>query len=288
MNYKDYVKWIRMPSTWCGGCSIGIVFKQLTFTLEKMDMPKENLVVVSGIGCSGRAAGYFNVDSVHVTHGRALPVAEGIKHGNNKLKVIVFSGDGDLVGIGGNHLIHTIRRNPNITYIVMDNQVYGNTKGHTSPTAHVGFVTKSTPYGSGEQPVQPMTLALATGISFVAQGFSGYPRQLADLIRRGIQHKGFALINVLSPCVVFNRENTYDWFREHLVNLDEDESHDSESREEAFKICTNDDRVPIGVVYAKERASYQDMLPNLSRTAIVRQDLKGDLARLSRLLEGFS
>ena len=278
----------RKKPLWCPGCGDYAILNSLQKAFSDLGLKPHRVVLVAGIGCSGFLWSNYNSNSFKAIHGRVLPVATGIKLANPDLTVIGASGDGDAYSIGGNHLIHTIRRNPNITYIVMDNQVYGNTKGHTSPTAHVGFVTKSTPYGSGEQPVQPMTLALATGISFVAQGFSGHPRQLADLIRRGIQHKGFALINVLSPCVVFNREYTYDWFREHLLNLDEDESHDSESREEAFKICTNDDRVPIGVVYAKERASYQDMLPNLSRTAIVRQDLKGDLARLSRLLEGFS
>jgi 2-oxoglutarate ferredoxin oxidoreductase subunit beta len=138
MNYKEYIKWERLPSTWCPGCAIGTVFKQLAYTLEKMDVPREELVVVSGIGCSGRTAGYFNVDSVHSTHGRAIAVAEGIKLANPKLKVIVFSGDGDLVGIGGNHFLHAARRNTDLTVICINNAIYGMTGGQMAPTTPVG------------------------------------------------------------------------------------------------------------------------------------------------------
>ncbi|MBU4203591.1 MAG: 2-oxoacid:ferredoxin oxidoreductase subunit beta, partial [Acidobacteria bacterium] len=152
-SYKDYVKWDRMPTTWCGGCSIGMVFKQLTFTLEQIQMPKERLVVVSGIGCSGRAAGYFDVDSVHTTHGRALPVAEGIKRANPELNVVVFSGDGDLTGIGGNHLIHTSRRDTDLTVICINNEIYGMTGGQMAPTTKRGAVTLTSAAGNAYYPL---------------------------------------------------------------------------------------------------------------------------------------
>lgn len=201
MNYKDYVKWTRMPSTWCGGCSIGIVFKQLTFTLEKMDMPRENLVVVSGIGCSGRAAGYFNVDSVHVTHGRALPVAEGIKRGNSKLKVIVFSGDGDLVGIGGNHLLHSSRRDIDITVICINNETYGMTGGQMAPTTKLNIKTPTSPHGNLYYPLNLQGIITANPRHFYARSTAYHLNHLQKSIREAIEWKGFAFVDVISYCI---------------------------------------------------------------------------------------
>ncbi len=166
MNYKDYIKWDRMPTTWCPGCAIGTIFKQTAFALAEIGLAAEEMTVVSGIGCSGRAAGYFNVDSVHVTHGRALPVAEGIKRANPKLKVIVFSGDGDLVGIGGNHLLHAARRDVDLAVICVNNAIYGMTGGQMAPTTPTGEKTLTSPHGSllrapqhpGDRHQQPASL----------------------------------------------------------------------------------------------------------------------------------
>ena len=201
MNYKDYVKWERLPSTWCPGCAIGTVFKQLTFTLEKMAMPREELVVVSGIGCSGRTAGYFNVDSVHSTHGRAIAVAEGIKLANPKLKVIVFSGDGDLVGIGGNHFLHAARRNADLTVICINNSIYGMTGGQMAPTTPVGSKTLTSPFGAHAAPINIQGIVTSNARHFYARGSAYQINHLQKIMREAIEWKGFAFIDAMSFCI---------------------------------------------------------------------------------------
>ncbi|MBU1186657.1 MAG: 2-oxoacid:ferredoxin oxidoreductase subunit beta [Acidobacteria bacterium] len=203
-SYKDYVKWDRMPTTWCGGCSIGMVFKQLTFTLEQIQMPKERLVVVSGIGCSGRAAGYFDVDSVHTTHGRALPVAEGIKRANPELNVVVFSGDGDLTGIGGNHLIHTSRRDTDLTVICINNEIYGMTGGQMAPTTKRGAVTLTSAAGNAYYPLNLQGLLTSVPRHFYARSSAYRINHLQKCIKEGLGWKGFAFIDVISFCIENN------------------------------------------------------------------------------------
>src|SRR5205823_3948225 len=164
-------------------------------------------------GCSSNLPGYINTYGMHTLHGRALAVATGAQLANHELKVVVTGGDGDGYGIGRNHLLHAMRRNVDLTYIVMDNQIYGLTTGQISPTSIKGMKTKSTPFGSVENPINPIPLAIAGGATYVARGFTGQVRHLTDLIKGGIQHRGFALIDTFSPCVTFNRDNTYDFFR---------------------------------------------------------------------------
>ncbi len=201
MHYKDYVKWARMPSTWCGGCAIGIVFKQLTYTLAKMGVPRKNLVVVSGIGCSGRAAGYFNVDSVHATHGRAIPVAEGIKRGNPDLRVIVFSGDGDLAGIGGNHLIHASRRDIDLTVICIDNEIYGMTGGQMAPTSKRGAKTLTSLKGSDYYAINLQGLIPSTPRHFYARGSAFRINHLQKCMQQALEWQGFAFVDAISYCI---------------------------------------------------------------------------------------
>jgi 2-oxoglutarate ferredoxin oxidoreductase subunit beta len=220
MLYKDYVKWTRWPTTWCGGCSIGIVFKQVTFTLEKMGLSREELTVVSGIGCSGRAAGYFNVDSVHVTHGRALPVAEGIKRGNPKLKVLVFSGDGDLVGIGGNHLIHTSRRNIDLTVVCINNQTYGMTGGQMAPTTQKGTKTLTSPHGNRYSPVNIQGLVTSNENYFYARTSAYHINHLQKAIQEAFAWPGFAFIEVVAYCLEnFGRRMGYRFGYEMLLKI---------------------------------------------------------------------
>jgi 2-oxoglutarate ferredoxin oxidoreductase subunit beta len=180
---------------------------------------------VSGIGCSSNLPGYFNSYGMHTLHGRALAVATGAKLANHELTVIVTGGDGDGYGIGGNHFMHTARRNVDLTYIVMNNQIYGLTTGQISPTSSLGMRTKSTPYGSTEMPVNPITSAIMNGATFVARGYSGDVRHLTGLIKQAIQHKGFALVDVFSPCVTFNLDNGHSFFKDRVKKL-EDEDHD--------------------------------------------------------------
>ncbi len=201
MNYKDYVKWERLPSTWCPGCAIGTVFKQLTFALEKMNVPREELVVVSGIGCSGRTAGYFDVDSVHTTHGRAIAVAEGIKLANPKLKVIVFSGDGDLVGIGGNHFLHASRRNTDLTVICINNAIYGMTGGQMAPTTPVGAKTLTSPFGAHAAPINIQGIIASNARYFYGRGSAYQINHLQKIMREAIEWPGFAFVDAMSFCI---------------------------------------------------------------------------------------
>lgn len=201
MTYKDYVRWERMPTTWCPGCAIGTVFKQLTFVLADMEIPQNELVVVSGIGCSGRAAGYFNADSVHTTHGRAIPVAEGIKRANDRLKVIVFSGDGDLVGIGGNHLLHAARRDTDLTVICINNGIYGMTGGQMAPTTPVGQKTLTSPFGASYQPMNIQGLITSNRRHFFARGSAFQVLNLQKSMREAITWKGFSFVEVMAFCI---------------------------------------------------------------------------------------
>ena len=211
---------------WCAGCGDFGVLNALQRACAELGLRPYEILTVSGIGCSSNLPGYFNSYGMHTLHGRSLPVATGAKLANDELTVIVTGGDGDGYGIGGNHFVHTARRNVDLTYIVMNNQIYGLTTGQISPTSSLGMKTKSTPFGSVEMPVNPITSAIMNGATFVARGFSGDVRHLSDLMQKAIQHTGFALIDVFSPCVTFNNDNGHPFFKERVKKL-EDEGHDT-------------------------------------------------------------
>jgi 2-oxoglutarate ferredoxin oxidoreductase subunit beta len=201
MNYKDYVRWEKMPTTWCPGCAIGTVFKQLTFVLADMAVPRDELVVVSGIGCSGRAAGYYNVDSVHTTHGRAIPVAEGIKRANERLRVVVFSGDGDLLGIGGNHLLHAARRDVDLTVVCINNAIYGMTGGQMAPTTPTGQITPTSPFGVPYMPINVQGILTSNRRHWYARGSAYQVLNLQKYLREAIEWKGFSFVEVMAFCI---------------------------------------------------------------------------------------
>src|SRR5919106_523351 len=211
---------------WCPGCGDFGVLAALKQALAELGIRPHEAMVISGIGCSSNLPGYISTFGMHTLHGRALAVATGAQLANHNLKIVVTGGDGDGYGIGGNHFVHTARRNVDLTYIVMNNQIYGLTTGQVSPTSSEGMKTKSTPLGSVEMPVNPITAAIMNGASFVARGYSGDPKHLADLMQQAMQHKGFALIDVFSPCVTFNHDNDYAFFRPRVTKL-EDEGHDT-------------------------------------------------------------
>ncbi len=211
---------------WCPGCGDFGVLAALQKAVVELQVEPRNIVTISGIGCSSNLPGYINTYGMHTLHGRALAVATGVKLANHALTVVVTGGDGDGFGIGGNHFIHTMRRNVDLVYLAMDNQIYGLTTGQVSPTSRLGMKTKSTPFGSVEGPINPITLALAAGATFVARGFSGEQKHLTDLIKQAIRHKGFAFIDVFSPCVTYNHDNTYPWFKQRVKKLEEDSSYD--------------------------------------------------------------
>ena len=210
---------------WCPGCGDFGVLNSLQRACAELGLKPHEILTVSGIGCSSNFPGYINTFGMHTLHGRSLAVATGAQMANHELTVIATGGDGDGYGIGGNHFTHTARRNVNITYIVMNNQIYGLTTGQVSPTSSVGMKTKSTPFGSVEFPLNPLTSAIMNGATFVARGYSGDIRQLTSLMSQAILHKGFALLDVFSPCVTFNLDNDHPFFKQRVKKL-EDEAHD--------------------------------------------------------------
>ena len=242
--------------------------------------------MVYGIGCSGNGANFIKTYSFHSLHGRALPVATGAKLANHKMNVLALGGDGDGAGIGGNHLIHTCRRNINITYIMHDNKVYGLTTGQAAPTSDKGFRTKSTPSGTIEIPVNPVSLALVSGATFVARGFSGNIRQLAGIIKKGLKHKGFSFIDVLQPCVTFNKQNTYDFYRKHSYSLEDTKGYDNQDLGQAIKRSMESGKIPTGIFYQEERPAYEDSLKQIERKPLI-DHMISDID-ISKLLNKYS
>ncbi len=241
-DYKSSAK-----PTWCPGCGDFGVLNAVYNSLKVQGYNTEDVVVVSGIGCSSRFPFFVNAYGFHGVHGRAIPIATGVKLANPKLNVLVVGGDGDAFAIGGGHFIHGMRRNVDVTYVIMDNEIYGLTKGQTSPTSNVGFITKSTPKGSVDQPLNPLALAMIAGASFVARGFSGKPKDLADLIVQGIKHPGMAVIDVYSPCPTFNDINTFKFFRE--ATADVPVGHDPSDRAAALDLVMQDQPLYCGLLY---------------------------------------
>lgn len=257
-THREFVK--EKP-TWCPGCGDFGVLKAIQDAAARIGLSPKDIVMVSGIGCSGKITSYFRSYGFHSMHGRTLPVATGIRLANPALKVLAVGGDGDGYGIGLNHFIHAIRRNVDLTYIVMDNHVYGNTKGQTAPTSDIGYVSGSTPMGSIEEPVRPLSLALAAGVTYIAQGMAGNIKQLERLIRKGMEHEGFAFINVFSPCVTYDKKHTYTWYKEHLIDLDEDKDYDPSNLATAFaKVTEHAERVS-GLIYQRIKPSFERQLP---------------------------
>jgi len=278
----------NVKPNWCPGCGDFSVQASIQRAAANMGLEPENLAVISGIGCSGRISGYINAYGLHGIHGRALPIAQGLKMANRELTVIASGGDGDGFAIGMGHTVHAIRRNIDITYIVMDNQIYGLTKGQTSPRSGAGFVTKSTPAGSIESTLAPLEVALAAGATFVAQAFSSNVKQLTAIIEAAVQHKGFSMVNVFSPCVTFNKVNTYDWFREHVIDLDEQPEYDSSNRAAAMAKLMETEGMITGIIYQdKSRQSYEDLVHGFKPEALAKQDLKISEADFQKLVAEF-
>lgn len=265
--YKSQTK-----PTWCPGCGDYGVLAALEMALKGLKVPPQELVLVSGIGCSSNLPHFFRSYGFHGLHGRAIPVASGIKLANPKLTVVATGGDGDGYGIGVGHSLHAMRRNLDLTYIVMNNEIYGLTTGQASPTSVLGHKTKSTPLvGVIEAPVNPLALALGAGATFIARAFSGDPRQMADLISQGIRHRGFALVDVFSPCVTYNHLNTFDFFRSRVYKL-EAAGHDPTDPVEAFRRTLEwGEKIPTGVFYRTERATYEELEPALKDGPLVHQ-----------------
>ena len=235
--------------TWCPGCGDFGVLNAVYNALLAKGYSSSDVVCISGIGCSSRLPYFMSTYGFHSIHGRAMPVATGIKVGNPDLKVLAFGGDGDAFAIGAGHFVHAVRRNLDICYVIMDNNIYGLTKGQTSPTSMVGFQTKTTPGGSVDRPLNPLMLAITAGATFVARAFSGKPKELADLIVRGIDHKGFSVIDVFSPCPTFNKVNTFKAYREEVQSVPED--HDPSNMVAALDLAHSEHPLYTGLLYEK-------------------------------------
>jgi 2-oxoglutarate ferredoxin oxidoreductase subunit beta len=281
VTMSDYA---GLKPAWCPGCGNFGILQALNRALIEMEIEPHQVLLVSGIGQAGKLPHYTRGNVFNSLHGRPVPPAIGAKIANPELVVIAVSGDGDAYGEGGNHFLHAARRNHDITYLAHNNQVYGLTKGQASPTSDVGFITKTTPYGA-TNPVNPIALAIVSGASFVGRGFAGDIDHLSNLIKRGITHRGFALIDILQPCVSFNHKNTFQWYRERVYKL-EDERYDPSDKKSALeKALIWGERIPIGIVYEEKLPVYEDQLPALSDGPLVKQKI--DPRRVEKLLAEF-
>ncbi len=243
---------LNVKQNWCPGCGDFSVQAAIQRALGNLGRAPHEVVIVSGIGCSSRLPGYINAYGFHSIHGRSLPLAQGVKLANPALTVLACGGDGDGFAIGLGHTIHAMRRDLDITYIVMDNHVYGLTKGQVSPRSDRGFVTKTSPDGSAETPVSALELALSAGAGFIAQGFSKELNELASLIEAGIRHVGFSFINVFSPCVTFNKVNTYDWYSQRLQKVDDLTGYKRHDRMSAMQRVMETEGLITGLIYQRK------------------------------------
>ena len=276
----------KVDPDWCPGCGDFGVLSTLQKACAELGLRPHEILTVSGIGCSSNFPGYFNSFGMHTLHGRSLAVATGAKLGNHELTVIATGGDGDGYGIGGNHFTHTARRNVDLTHIVMNNQIYGLTTGQASQTSRMNMKTKSTPHGSVELPINPITSAIMNGATFVARGYSAKPRHLTELMKQAIQHQGFALVDVFSPCVTFNKDNDYAFFKPRIKELD-NASHDPEDWKTACeKAMLWGDEIYIGVFLQKQAPTLGQLEPVLDEGGpLGRRSLGVSADQAKRILE---
>jgi 2-oxoglutarate ferredoxin oxidoreductase subunit beta len=282
VTVKDYAE--SIPIAWCPGCGNFPILQALRKALVDLAIEPHQILFVSGIGQAPKLPHYTQGNIFDGLHGRTLPAATGAKIANNELIVIGIDGDGGAYGEGIGHLLAAMRRNVNMTYMVHNNQVYGLTKGQASPTSDTGFVTRTTPMGAS-QSLNPLALALASDVSFLARGFAGDVEHLSGLLKMGIGHRGFALIDILQPCVSFNHRNTFQWYRERVYKPEE-QGYDPSDKTAAFaKAQEWGDRIPIGLIYRKEKPVYEEQLPALKEMPLVKQKI--DPLQFETLLDEF-
>jgi 2-oxoglutarate ferredoxin oxidoreductase subunit beta len=251
----------RTPA-WCPGCGNFGILRSFQQAVLDLGLKPHQFAIVSGIGQSGKFPHYTRCNTFNGLHGRSLPVATGVRLVSPRMPVIAVAGDGDCYGEGGNHLIHAIRRNIGVKVFVHDNQVYGLTKGQASPTSMEGMKTKVQPHGVAAEALNPLALAVALDCSFVARGYAGEGEHLTEVMKQAINHRGFALLDILQPCVTYNRINTFQWFKERVYHLDP--SYDTTDRGAAFaKALEFGDRIPLGVIYRNERIPLEERLPTV-------------------------
>ena len=285
LSPKDFAT--ATPAWWCPGCGDYGVLSALKAALAELGTLPKDVAFVSGIGCSGKISGYLHSYAFHGVHGRALPVATAVKLANRDLTVIAAGGDGDGYAIGAGHFLHAVRRNPNVTYVVMDNQTYGLTKGQSSPTSGTGYVTGTSPGGNPDAPINGLAVALAAGGSFLARGFSAHPKKLVELLKSAVQHDGFSVVEVMSPCVTYNKLNTYAWFKEHTYYVGEQAPYDASDRTRAFETLTDEGKIPLGVIYRDARAPFEELV-HLPEVPIAALDLRARLPEIEALQAAYT
>ena len=278
--------YVGIKPAWCPGCGNFGILEAVQKAFSELGLKPHQILMVSGIGQSGKLPHYTRANILNELHGRPMPAAVGAKIANTGLTVIAESGDGDGYGEGGNHWIHAMRRNHDITYIVHNNQIYGLTKGQTSPTSDYGFITKITPEGA-PPPINPMAMAIAADAGFVARSFSGDVEHLAAMIKLGIQYRGFALIDILQPCVSFNHVNTFAWYSKRVYKLESEKGYRPEDKMAAFaKAQEWGDRIPIGVIYRNtSKPVFEDSLSVLKQGPLAWQKLEP--GKIGKLVQEF-
>lgn len=284
-EYKDFLSGDEVA--WCPGCGDFGILNALKKSLVALGKRPQDLLLVSGIGQAAKMPHYVKCNCFNGLHGRALCAAAGAKIVNRGLTVIVTTGDGDCYGEGGNHFMHNIRRNVDMTVIVCNNQIYGLTKGQASPTTDLGYETKVQAQGVIVEPFHPLEAAIALGCGFVARGYSANSEHLSWLITEGVKHRGFALIDVLQPCVTFNKKNTYEWYAQRVYKVNDDSSYDPKNKAAAYqKAAEWGDRIPIGIIYTAEKESYEDRAGLNARPPLVDDDIEHiDIANLLQRFE---
>jgi len=274
--------------TWCPGCGNFGILKAFKEAFVEMGIEPHQFTIVSGIGQSGKFPHYLRCNTFNGLHGRTLPVATGMRLANHNMLVVAEAGDGDCYGEGGNHLLHAIRRNMNIKLFVHDNQIYGLTKGQASPTSVEGMVTKNQPFGVLSEQLNPMALAVALDCSFVARGYAGDQGHLKMLIKEAVHHTGFSLVDVLQPCVTFNKVNTYDWYRQRVYDLGPD--YNPGDRIAAFERALEwGERIPLGIIYRNRRPTFEERVPVIREQPLVKQAIRFEELknRLRKTLERY-
>ena len=261
----------QTETAWCPGCGNFSILRTLDKALDEAGVDRKRLVLVSGIGQAAKLPHYTRANVFNGLHGRALPAATGIKLANHALEVLITSGDGDMYGEGGNHLLHAMRRNIGVKVFVHNNQVYGLTKGQASPTSDYGFVTKIQTHGVVQQPLNPLAMAVVEDCSFVARTFAGDPAHMQAMMVAALkQPAGFTLLDILQPCVSFNKLNTYQWYKERVRPVEE--SHDPFDRAAAMGLALQwGEEIPIGVIYRSNRPGFESRLPVLEAGTLVEQ-----------------
>ena len=266
---------VETPPTWCRGCGNHAILNGIKMALAERDIAPHQVLLVTGVGCGSKLPHYMRSTGFHTLHGRTLAVATGARLANHGLPVVAVHGDGDSWNEGMNHFVQTVRRNVNLVDIVQDNRIYGLTKGQYSPTSERGKRTPTSPEGSIDRPVEPLALAITGGATFVSRGYSGELKHLAWLIGEALKHPGYALVDVLQPCVTWNRSYAYDFYKDRVYKLEEQEGYDPTDRTAAWEKAQEwGERIPIGIFYRGEPLpTYEEQVPALQAGPLVEQPL---------------